>query len=70
MSQKPRKVSQNGGGNVRDDTRARIRETGQMSRPASRPGTSVPLSQGQRFASWLAGATEAQVEAWKRRTGR
>lgn len=37
------------------------------SRPESRPETSGNLD---RFASWLAGATEAQVEAWKRRTGR
>jgi len=27
------------------------------------------LSQQQRFASWLAAATPAQVEAWKRRNG-
>ena len=69
MSRRSRKVSQNapemsGTGHARA-----LRETGHLSRPASRPGTTVPLSQQQRFASWLAAATPAQVEAWKRRNG-
>lgn len=69
MSHQSRKVSQNSRKVSGTGLARALRETGQMSRPASRPGTSVPLSQQQRFAGWLAAATPAQVEAWKRRNG-
>lgn len=67
MSQNKPKVSQKSLEMSGTGLARAYRETGQMSRPASRPGTPVPLSQDRRFDGWLAGATEAQQAAWEER---
>ena len=66
MSQKRRNLSQNEQEMSGTGQKFSLRETGHLSRPALRPGTNVPLSQNQRFAGWLAGASPEQAKRWER----
>lgn len=66
MSRTDTKVSRKTGQKTNGTPRARVKGNGTNVPSRSGSGHLVPLSQDSRWAGWLAGATEAQAERFRR----